>query len=1120
MESSCDCAEGYEGEFCEIDINYCDIDRFPNAECLNGGICIDNPTSHFCDCSLINFSGPRCENDEFCLPNNPCNNDQPCANGACICGSVAPVTNGNVTIEEGFVTGGTLCEEKNYCIDIDGNSSSVCGDNGSCSSIVRDDGSDYFECLCQSGWYGSRCEIDVASVCRNRDNFCGDHGECVAVRNNTAANEEYVPSCDCDFGYEGDNCEIAPNPGQDPDYCYRVDPLDNNNCIIKNLCNDPDVNTCNANNSDCHNRADEDADSVLCICHEGYYGDSCELSSDQICNDVDCGDKGTCAVIGNPIDGFDKKCVCETGYEGEFCRIDTFCNKNLCQNGMTCSDGACNCGSNSEFQTTGDYCEIRDYCGVNDPCENNSVCVNEGNGSICTCEPGYYGERCEFEINSHCTNVTCSGQGFCSVRPATAQELALDAQDIYVHQCNCDYGYSGNDCETDIFCEANLCANNQPCSERACNCGSAFDATGNFITSGVNCEIRDYCILNNPCGDFGTCINSLAGSVCVCELGWSGEDCTDKVNTEIIEPDTFINPCDSTNCGNNGVCVLVNNNGNSYTSSCHCNNGYSGSNCQIDTFCSNNPCRNNQPCVNGRCDCGRIFSGALTSGLTCDIIDYCSASGINCGNGYCANNYEEFSTSGVSKGAVCVCNSGWSGVNCNTQVNPSTFVNPCDSTNCGNNGFCVLVNNGIGGYSSRCQCNYGYSGSNCNIADSCLLNNPCHSRNTEINGCSSVQSTLNTNVFNTGTAQCRCKNGYEGQFCDIDPCNVQSTRNTCNPLTSEINYCRIDFTTMRGICPCKQGVTAGTSGCVQLYTADPVVQTCQVSNCATCKNNNPLICEVCSSLYHLVEGSNEGFIEGSSACARNVCKCKNGKANVGSTCTIHGASTCSVCDEFYILNEQKRTCQLPTEIVEAPIQLLTTYPWEQDLADPNSQAYKTFMITKFPAIHNQIIQGFGEEFLADYTSDQKEAVILRPASPIRNGRKKRQASNNSIVEIIYGITVAYDEDQYRTDREILAEINSIVTKKSNESGNINRYILADIEDLDHVSRNDAAEIVGEDLDDDTSTFTPEKPSIVFTSSSHIREYRENEEELREDSSSSEVVKMGLTVVMMIVGAFL
>jgi len=167
---SCD-GTGYEGSFCEKDVNDC----VANVTCLNGGTCIDygvNKTVCLCP---IGFVGQKCE---LCTPDT-------CSNG------------GKCLIQNGFATcncfgtgyNGNFCEiPKNDCKTL------------SClQGICIELGNDTRSCSCLPGYQGDRCEIQKEDC---RKNGCGI-GRCITISQNDTA------YCNCkNTGYEGDACEI------------------------------------------------------------------------------------------------------------------------------------------------------------------------------------------------------------------------------------------------------------------------------------------------------------------------------------------------------------------------------------------------------------------------------------------------------------------------------------------------------------------------------------------------------------------------------------------------------------------------------------------------------------------------------------------------------------------------------------------------------------------------------------------------------------------------------------------------------------------------------------------------------------------------------------------------
>ena len=113
----CHCVRGYDGKFCERDIDDCDTPT--GNPCQNGGVCMDGINRYDCNCSGTGYYGLLCEMDinecqnsenpcgsqgkcenlpgtyrcscddknkcgHFCELDNPCEHVKPCVEGVCV----------------------------------------------------------------------------------------------------------------------------------------------------------------------------------------------------------------------------------------------------------------------------------------------------------------------------------------------------------------------------------------------------------------------------------------------------------------------------------------------------------------------------------------------------------------------------------------------------------------------------------------------------------------------------------------------------------------------------------------------------------------------------------------------------------------------------------------------------------------------------------------------------------------------------------------------------------------------------------------------------------------------------------------------------------------------------
>ncbi|KAB7501347.1 Fibropellin-1 [Armadillidium nasatum] len=267
------------------------------------------------------------------------------------------------------------------------------------------------ECENGAGFEGSLCEINIDECVFNK---------CV----NNATCEDGINEYNCET--EIDECES--NPCQNGGTC--LDEIGKFTCVcvddyIGETCNELKIKNCSKEQcqnggtcNDIYNSLTGVADNFTCDCPFSYGGYTCEKEID-FCSieNVRCL-RGNC-VLTHVDKGWE--CICEEGYEGEFCGIETNeclpqpnCNENvnecentnLCEHGGTCIDAEgsyfCDC--------TDDYCG--QHCALLNPCiQQNINCTNgectkicdeqmQETQPVCRCHEGYEGEFCEVEIQA------------------------------------------------------------------------------------------------------------------------------------------------------------------------------------------------------------------------------------------------------------------------------------------------------------------------------------------------------------------------------------------------------------------------------------------------------------------------------------------------------------------------------------------------------------------------------------------------------------------------------------------------------------------------------------------------------------------------------------------------
>lgn len=219
---SCDCDDGYYGEFCTE--NVCEADE---DQCSDDGQCVDEGDGDYsCDCD-DGYYGEYCEENVCDAEEDQCSDDGQCVyegDGGYSC-----------DCDTGYY--GEYCEQSDPDDPCADDAENDCSDTATCIS----EGDGEYSCECDEGYYGEYCD---ENACEAEEDQCSDTGECVYEGDGAY-------SCDCDDGYYGE-------------YCEQFDPDD--------PCADDEDNDCSEHAS-CITEGDGE---YSCECDEEFAGDGTE----------------------------------------------------------------------------------------------------------------------------------------------------------------------------------------------------------------------------------------------------------------------------------------------------------------------------------------------------------------------------------------------------------------------------------------------------------------------------------------------------------------------------------------------------------------------------------------------------------------------------------------------------------------------------------------------------------------------------------------------------------------------------------------------------------------------------------------------------------------------------
>ena len=294
--------------------------------------------------------------------------------------------------------------------------------------------------------------------------------------------------------------------------------------------------------------------------------------------------------------------------------------------------------------------------------------------------------------------------------------------------CNCEPGYTGDLCETDID---------------ECDQTSSFWTGSNVLPTGITSVCMTASSRRRRRSTTNKCTDNINGYSCQCmttPVPYSGNHC---------ELDTF---CENAECSDGASCS---------NGVCNCGelttneSGREGTLCQLTNYCLGTDnveiCLNLATCVSTgsgvQCNCVAGFYGEH-----CESVDYCEAESDDfCSDhGYCKNEATE---------AVCVCTTGYLGDNCehNNLCSSATGNSPCVEGSC-------EVSTDFSTYT--CTCNSGFYGTDCDNSFDTYF---CSNRAPSLSGFAAcvTANTEHCTVDSAGTGRdCNCKAAWDGDVCD------------------------------------------------------------------------------------------------------------------------------------------------------------------------------------------------------------------------------------------------------------------------------------------------------------------------------------------------------------------
>ncbi|GMR31593.1 hypothetical protein PMAYCL1PPCAC_01788, partial [Pristionchus mayeri] len=468
-------------------------------QCMNGGRCEDVWNKRVCHCPS-GFTGAFCEREL-----NECATKH-CGGGNCV------DRKGEATCECPPGYSGKNCE----VVDDPCDTHDKCHNDGVCRR--SNSSAAAWNCLCLPGHHGASCGLEGSALCSSEN--CG--GRCLS------GPEGY--SCECQKGWTGEKCEIAPSP------CHSS----SSPCGIHGLCLP----------------SRDLVSGYKCECLPGYTGSHCD-SLLSTCSSSSCSSHGDCQPVLNGT-----LCHCIPPWAGPSCSLRVGgCSLVPCQNDGECVEeksGETNCKCRDFY--LGDQCEVAGSC-LSSPCVHGTCRQKTPTEHECRCEEGYRGERCEEEIDL-CETSPCANGATCASSKGK-------------FTCQCAPGFDGSLCDHDIDeCLSSPCANGGKCVDRVAD----FECVCPENYGGRTCEddINECATVPSACVN-GVCTNTPGSYQCACTMGYLGRRCTLRNPCVPDSANRTLHMCVHGDCARP---VVKSDGGREWVDSeCNCHPPYSGPTC-------------------------------------------------------------------------------------------------------------------------------------------------------------------------------------------------------------------------------------------------------------------------------------------------------------------------------------------------------------------------------------------------------------------------------------------------------------------------------------------------------------------------------------------------------------